>query len=160
MSAQDQTSPSRAAATADLEGLSAESVARLVGRLLRRQADKCSMTFANESEVADFSAHAVESWREALSASSRTKPSCLTWDREVRLSASDRIDALVGPQGVGVEFKVDGARSAVIRQLGRYAKSERVAALLLVTTRTKHLIEAPDVLGKPLVVCNLGGVLS
>jgi len=69
--------------------------------------------------------------------------------REVPLTAAERIDFLVSGR-IGLEVKVDGSLSDVTRQLHRYAMTDGVAALLLVTTRAKHL-ELPDTLnGKPL----------
>jgi hypothetical protein len=69
--------------------------------------------------------------------------------REVELSRGDRIDFMVG--SLGIELKVKGAQNAVIRQLQRYAASDRVSALLLVTTRLQLVVGLPDALnGKPL----------
>lgn len=74
--------------------------------------------------------------------------------REVRLSERDRIDLMVGR--VGVEIKVAGEPPAVLRQLGRYAESDDVDALVLVTARARHIQLPADVLGKPLVIRTLG----
>lgn len=75
--------------------------------------------------------------------------------REVRLSGRDRIDFLAAR--VGVEVKVAGRPTAVLRQLGRYAASGDVDALLLVTTRTAHRA-LPDTVGdKPLHVVAIRG---
>lgn len=54
--------------------------------------------------------------------------------REVTLSKFDRIDFLVGD--IGIEVKVAGGLGALIRQLTRYSKSNRVASLVLVTTKS------------------------
>lgn len=56
--------------------------------------------------------------------------------REVTRGA-DRIDFVVG--GVGVECKVQGSVTEVMRQLQRYALWEELTDLLLVTTVGKHL---------------------
>lgn len=50
---------------------------------------------------------------------------------EVRLSPRDRIDIMAG--ACGVEIKVAGSRRAVYGQLGRYAASDKVGALVLAT---------------------------
>jgi len=70
--------------------------------------------------------------------------------REVRLTAGDRIDLLVGD--VGIEVKVKGQRNPVA-QLERYAASDRVAGLLLVTTRAATVPETMS--GKPVTVVSL-----
>lgn len=53
--------------------------------------------------------------------------------REVSLSEADRIDLMVGQ--IGIECKVAGSPSAVVRQVIRYMQSPQVAALVLVTGR-------------------------
>lgn len=78
-------------------------------------------------------------------------------EREVRLTPRDRIDLLIGR--LGVEIKVAGAPHTVMRQLLRYAESDRVDLILLVTTRLAHLALPQLVGGKPLIVAPIGLVL-
>lgn len=78
-------------------------------------------------------------------------------EREVVLSPGNRIDFLAAG-GIGIEVKVDGGRNEVLRQLLRYAEHDSIQALVLFTTRSRHL-SMPDVLrGKPLRVLFQGGV--
>lgn len=78
----------------------------------------------------------------------------ITVEREVRLDGHSRIDLLT--DRVGIEVKTAGRADAVLRQLRRYADSDRVDALILVTTRARHRV--PGVLnGKPVAVVSLAG---
>lgn len=95
--------------------------------------------YANERELQDAIADALRSRGYSV-------------EREARLDTHSRVDLLVGR--VVVEVKVAGAVGAVRRQLDRYAASERVGALVLVTTRARHVY--PDTIGgKPLEVVSL-----
>lgn len=77
--------------------------------------------------------------------------------REVALSKQDRIDFLVGP--IGIEVKVGGSRSALIRQLHRYAQHGAITQLLVITTLHK-LTALPEALNeKPIEVLRVGGFL-
>lgn len=76
-------------------------------------------------------------------------------EREVRLAPRDRVDVLSG--GVGVEVKVAGSPESVLAQLQRYATHDRITALVLVTTRSRHRAMPETVGGKPLEVIYLGG---
>jgi hypothetical protein len=77
--------------------------------------------------------------------------------REVRLNARDRVDLLIGR--IGVEVKIAGARRDVERQLARYLKSERIAELILVTSKADHLYIPTGTMpygGKLLLVHHIG----
>lgn len=69
------------------------------------------------------------------------------FEREVRLTAKDRIDFLCAG-GLGVEVKVGGDAAHVLRQLHRYAQRPEVLALMLITTRATHRTIATDLNGK------------
>lgn len=56
----------------------------------------------------------------------------VSFEAEVVLAPSDRIDFLIGR--VGVEVKIGHPRRAILRQLERYARSDRVDAILLVSS--------------------------
>ena len=77
--------------------------------------------------------------------------------REVELSKSDRIDFMAG--SVGVEVKVGGSRSALIRQLHRYAQHDEVESLLVVTTLHKLTALGESLNGKTIKVIRVGGFL-
>lgn len=74
--------------------------------------------------------------------------------REVRLSARDRIDLVVGR--VGIEVKVAGAASSVARQLARYAQHD-LEGLVLVTNKLRH--QPPDLPMPVEIVCLTGASL-
>lgn len=59
---------------------------------------------------------------------------------EVRLSPKDRIDFLLD-SGVGIEVKTNGTAAAAERQLRRYAESEQVKALVLMTSRSQVAVQ-------------------
>jgi len=97
--------------------------------------------FSNEKELQDGIAQRL------------TAPG-IAFLREVVLSPGDRIDFLV--DRIGIEVKVDGSLSQVIRQLWRYAQRPEISALILVTSRAKHGPIPPAMNGKPvLCVCLL-----
>jgi hypothetical protein len=75
-------------------------------------------------------------------------------EREVRLDSRSRIDLMVGR--VGIEVKVAGKPSAVLRQVERYLASDQLDGLVLVTTRVRHRPPA-IVNGKPVRTVSLAG---
>jgi hypothetical protein len=77
-------------------------------------------------------------------------------EREVRLSSRSRVDLLVDGDLV-VEVKVAGTADALVRQVSRYSLSPRVAGLVVVTSRVRHLAVPPILNGKPLAVVSLTG---
>lgn len=80
-------------------------------------------------------------------------------EREVRLTARDRIDFMV--EAIGVEVKIGGGISALTRQLLRYAQVERVAELVVVSTRLQLSLQVPrDLNGKPVSVVTIMGGLA
>lgn len=105
---------------------------------------KTRILYATESDLQDAVEVALR--RSGLPAS-----------REARLNARSRIDFLVGD--VGVECKVDGAWRSVARQLERYATFDEIGSLVLVTTRHRHSLIAPEMKGKPVVVHRVGFAL-
>lgn len=78
-------------------------------------------------------------------------------EREVRLSGADRIDLRVGR--VGIEVKVAGSWRDVERQMCRYAASDSLDAVVLVTSKPGHTRARVEVGGKPIVVHRVGSTL-
>lgn len=74
------------------------------------------------------------------------------FQRERVLSAGDRVDFLVLP-GLGVEVKVGGPRTAIIRQLSRYAMHGAIQGLVLVTASLRHATAFPREIGGKPVAC-------
>ncbi len=82
--------------------------------------------------------------------------------RERALPGRDRPDFLVETTGFGVavEVKVNGSRTAVLRQLGRYAAHREVGAVVLASGRRSLLAGMPAMIhGKPVAVALLAGGL-
>jgi hypothetical protein len=80
------------------------------------------------------------------------------------LNPQDRIDFFIAAEGIGIECKTNDSRggaglSAVTRQLWKYAKSDEVKALVLITTRAKHRDLPEKILDKPLFVVYLNSFL-
>jgi hypothetical protein len=76
------------------------------------------------------------------------------FEREVKLSARDRIDFMVGR--TGIEVKVGHSLASVMKQVHRYMQHQKIDGLLLVTNRCRHSIVPKTVNGKPVAVLFLG----
>lgn len=77
--------------------------------------------------------------------------------REVFLDSVNRIDFMVG--SIGVEVKIGGGKSALLRQLMRYARSKEVSALLVVTTVPRLASIPSEINSKPLMALVLSACL-
>lgn len=77
--------------------------------------------------------------------------------REAPLDGRDHIDLLIGR--VGIEVKVSGVWRVVRRQLERYAASDAVDALILVTAKPLHKRAGGAAHGKPIYVHLVGSSL-
>lgn len=58
--------------------------------------------------------------------------------REFALSKADIVDFLADG-GIAIEIKLKGSRTAIFRQLERYAQSDKVTEIVLLTGRCMHL---------------------
>lgn len=81
----------------------------------------------------------------------------LPFQREVVISPGDRIDFLL-ESDIGIEVKVRGSLSSLTAQLFRYAQSDKISALILVTSRTFHLNFPGQLNHKPLRVAYLSSI--
>jgi hypothetical protein len=76
----------------------------------------------------------------------------ISFSREVRINEHDRLDFLIGD--IALETKIDGSAAALLRQVHRYAQSETVQSIIVVTDKARHRL--PAVLnGKPVYVHSL-----
>jgi hypothetical protein len=83
------------------------------------------------------------------------KAAALTFVREYRMTAADRLDFLV--ESIAVEVKTKFSSPAVTMQIFRYLQNELITGALLVTSRRKHNLPA-QMNGKPIVVEVVGGL--
>lgn len=75
--------------------------------------------------------------------------------REVRITEKDRLDFLAG--SIAIEVKIGSTRPQVLAQIHRYAQSDRISAIILVSRKQRHL-DMPDTLnGKDVLVAHLMG---
>lgn len=88
-----------------------------------------------------------------LSIASALESAGVEFEREARLTPLDRIDFLVAG-GIGIEAKVRYPRRPIYRQLQRYAESDQIAALILITATALGL--PPSLNGKPLFYVSIG----
>jgi len=73
--------------------------------------------------------------------------------REQTITGAGRIDFWI--DYIGVEVKIDGGRSEILRQLMRYAKKDAIHELILVTTKNRHRAMPPTINNKKLFVIYL-----
>lgn len=69
-----------------------------------------------------------------------------------------RLDIYVPSKRVAIEVKIDGSVAELTRQIHRYAGSDQIGAILVVTTRSSHRVLAQQRMnGKPVAVLYLVG---
>jgi hypothetical protein len=78
----------------------------------------------------------------------------LPYQREVRLSARDRVDFMVGGE-LALELKVNTNQKSVLAQVLRYASHEQVRALVIGSTTHRALGIPTEAYGKPVRVVHL-----
>jgi hypothetical protein len=88
----------------------------------------------------------------------------LPFTNEYPLNPQDRIDFFVALGGIGIEVKTNDSKggaglAAVTRQLWRYAKSDDIKEIILITTRSKHRDLPEKILDKPVFVVYLNSFL-
>lgn len=108
--------------------------------------DRFTFTHASEVDLQSALEEALETTGEDV-------------EREVQIEGAGRIDFLTLSR-VGIEIKVRGGVPEVAEQLQRYAQSEAVDELLLVTTRGEHRRLPTTIAGKPLEVLVVRGGLQ
>jgi hypothetical protein len=77
------------------------------------------------------------------------------YEREVRLGDGDRIDFIVAV--TGIEVKIKGTPSALLRQLHRYARHDAIECLLVVTSAPRLAALPAALRGKPVKAIILTG---
>lgn len=77
----------------------------------------------------------------------------IAFEAEARLGPANRIDFLVAG-GIGIEAKVRYPRRAIYRQLQRYAESDQITALVLITATALGV--PPSIAGKPIFYVSIG----
>ena len=76
----------------------------------------------------------------------------VTFEREHRLAARERIDFMAG--SIGIEVKVKGAARTTLRQLERYCAHDAVEGIILLTNKAMSLPKT--IKGKPAIVVSIG----
>ena len=77
-------------------------------------------------------------------------------EEQVKLGPGERIDFMCG--AVGLELKTMGGLAPLIRQLDRYAESDRVAALVVLSTRRQLTFLPSELRGKPVLGLPVGAL--
>jgi len=78
-------------------------------------------------------------------------------EREVLLSPTDRIDFMVGR--VGIEVKIGGTYSALVRQIQRYAHVGQLCAIVVVTTKSRLRALPAEIASVPVYTIHLNSGL-
>ncbi len=87
----------------------------------------------------------------------RLREAGVAFTAEVSLSPKDRIDFVAGR--IGIELKVQTSVAAMTRQLDRYAASEKIDWLVLVTASRKLGLSMPrELRGKGITTVILGAL--
>ena len=81
------------------------------------------------------------------------KTARIKYSREHSLSSHDRIDFLVG--SLGIEIKVGGSMTELLRQVHRYLEYPEIQEMLIITSRIKHAGLPKEINGKRVVVYHL-----
>jgi hypothetical protein len=76
------------------------------------------------------------------------------FEREVVLAPASRIDFLVGGS-IGIEVKIGGSVADLGYQVLRYLQQERVASIIVVTTKASHRDLPPELEGKKIYIVHL-----
>ncbi len=85
------------------------------------------------------------------------KAANIPYVRECVLSDKDRIDFICGDSiDIGIEAKIKGCRHNVMRQLSRYAESDRIKSLVLITSQQRLRSMPGELNGKKLSVIYVG----
>lgn len=82
----------------------------------------------------------------------------IAFERERALGDQDRIDFFLPTADIGIEVKIHGSWQEVARQLGRYARHDAVQGLILVTTRSSHMLVPSELNGRPVVTVWIGAI--
>lgn len=127
-----------------------------LGAAVRRLFDAAGVTYENEVWLRGCQDHAPEPQTVMVYTPSGAHERSYT-PKLPRIKTTDRIDFMVSR--VGVELKLRESASNVIRQLYRYAASNAVGALVLVTTSRQLAAGMPTLLRNKRVVTVCLGVL-
>lgn len=78
----------------------------------------------------------------------------ISFKKEVKLDEKNTVDFMI--DNLAIEIKITSKVSAmnIYRQIERYAKNEKVAAILLMTSKTMRLPE--NIFGKEIYILSLG----
>lgn len=83
----------------------------------------------------------------------------ITYAREHRLNARDRLDFLI-EGGIALELKIQGSGQALLRQLRRYADASEVTSIIVVTTRARLCAMPAELGGKRIhLALQFGGIV-